>query len=144
MRSTTGVYPFPDYVKQSYRLTVRDKLELHNHCGHLASLGLGNSIRQESEGLSHEYLQLHRWSDDTVAWTVVRTGARLTLWRGSSGAECGIFASMFDVLEAVLAFNETPFAPKRARKGRGLREGRRPEMPRAVLHHLPLLAVPNH
>ena len=111
--ATARVYQFPDRSAERNHLTVRDKLDLHSAGQRIVAAGFRCVIGREREGLCHDFVQLVPSEQAVVAWTLVREGPAVRVWRGVCGADLGGFATFAEALDATLsaAFSQTVRLP---------------------------------
>lgn len=96
------IYAFPQRPDAGNLLTLRDKLDLHEAGERITRAGLRCVIGRDREGLCHDFVQLHRSSESSVCWTLVRAGPVIRVWRGTHGADLGVFPTLRDAMAAVL------------------------------------------
>ena len=100
--ATARIYRFPDRADRR-RFTVRDKLDLDGAGQRIGEAGFRYVTGRDTEGLRHDFIQLVPSGEALPAWTFVRDGPAVRAWRGTSGADLGVFTTLADALNAALA-----------------------------------------
>ena len=100
--ATARIYRFPDLNESRNHWTIRDKLDLHGAGQQVNDAGFRCVIGRDTVSPCHDFLQLVPDGEALPAWTFVREGTAVRVWRGTCGADLGEFTTLAEALSAAL------------------------------------------